>query len=70
MRRENAKGYNAIVREYDKLNGADAIELMEKEVATLKPHLQKIKGRNSERWKTALAASGVKIPKGHQLPKS
>ena len=69
MRTENARGYNAIVREYDRLNAAEALTLMARELETLKPHLQKIKGRDSARWQTALTASGVKIPKGHQITK-
>lgn len=70
MRTENARAYNAIVREYDRLNAEEAIRLMEAEVETLEPHLPKIKGRNQERWESALALSGVKIPDGHQLTKS
>lgn len=69
MRTENAKGYNAIVQEYDRLNAADALKLMEKEVETLKPHLPKLKGRNAKRWQEALETSGVIIPSGHQLGK-
>jgi len=67
MRIENAKTYNAIVHEYDRLNAADAIKLMEKEVATLEPHLPTLKGHNLDRWQTAVALSGVQVQPGHQL---
>ncbi|MEL0082762.1 MAG: hypothetical protein VW985_06955 [Gammaproteobacteria bacterium] len=70
MRRENAQAYNAIVREYDRLNAIEANKLMELEVTTLKPHLQQLKGRDPERWQTALAASGITIPTGHQRARS
>jgi len=67
MRMENAKAYNAIVHEYNRLNAADAMTLMEKEVETLEPHLPTVKSRNLDRWQAAIDASGVQIQAGHQL---
>lgn len=67
MRLQNAKGYNAIVAEYNLLNGEEAGGLMNLEVETLQPQLHQIKGRDLARWQDAIKISGVEIRFGHQV---
>lgn len=53
FRKLNLAQYNAIVRRYNESVIKEAEVLMEEEVETLKPRLNKVKGFDSQRWEKA-----------------